>query len=86
MKKLFNTIIALLAIAGCAMAQEITLQPSGTELIVNANNLTSMTALQFNLELPEGVTLADVDATLGSATDGHTLCIETLDKIGRAHV
>ena len=51
-----------------------------TELVVNANGVSSMTALQFNLELPEGVSLADVDSTMGEATDGHTLCVETLDN------
>lgn len=70
--------VALLAIAGSTMAQELTLQQSGTELVVNANGLTAMTALQFNLELPDGVTITDSDATTGDATDGHTLCIETL--------
>ena len=39
-----------------------------------------MTALQFNLRLPEGVTIDTSNAALGSATDGHTLCIETLDN------
>ena len=39
-----------------------------------------MTALQFNLRLPEGVTIDTSNAALGSATDGHTICIETLDN------
>ncbi len=78
MKKLL--IIALAAISCNLAAQELRLQPSGTELVVNANGVSGMTALQFNLELPEGVTLADVDATMGEATGSHTLCIETLDN------
>jgi len=73
-----QALVALLAIAGSTMAQELTLQPSGTELVVNANGLTAMTALQFNLELPEGATVASDDATMGEATDSHTLCVETL--------
>ena len=72
--------IALAAISCSLAAQELTLQPSGTELVVNANGVSSMTALQFNLELPEGVTLADVDASMGEATVSHTLCVETLDN------
>ena len=55
------------------------MQPSGTELVVNANVVSSMTALQFNLELPNGTSITN-DATLGTATDEHTLCIETLDN------
>ncbi len=39
-----------------------------------------MTALQFNLSLPEGVTIQGNNATIGEATDGHTLCIETLEN------
>ena len=39
-----------------------------------------MTALQFNLTLPEGMAVNTNSATLGTATDGHTLCIETLDN------
>ena len=69
-----------LAVISCSLAaQELTLQASGTELVVNANGLTAMTAMQFNLELPEGSTITN-DATMGEATDGHTLCIETLDN------
>ena len=51
-----------------------------TDLVVNLTDGTSMTALQFNLSLPEGMTLAEGDATLGTATNGHTLNVETLDN------
>lgn len=51
-----------------------------TELVVNLTGGTSMTALQFNLALPEGMTLAESDVTLGAATNGHTLNVETLDN------
>lgn len=76
MKKLLTMVLA--AVSCSLAAQELTLQSSGAELIVNASRLTAMTALQFNLELPEGVTIADSDATMGEATDGHTVCMETL--------
>ena len=49
-----------------------------TELVVNLSEGTSMTALQFNLALPEGMTLAESDVTLGAATKGHTLSMQTL--------
>ena len=77
MKKIMTIVLA--AISYSLAAQELTLQPSGTELVVNANVVSSMTALQFNLELPNGTSITN-DATLGSATDGHTFCIETLDN------
>lgn len=51
-----------------------------TELVVNLTGGTSMTALQFNLALPEGMTLAESDVILGAATNGHTLNVETLDN------
>ena len=75
-----------LAVISCSLAaQELTLQASGTELVVNANGLTAMTAMQFNLELPEGSTITN-NATMGEATDGHTLCIETLDNGDRLFI
>ena len=75
-----------LAVISCSLAaQELTLQASGTKLVVNANGLTAMTAMQFNLELPEGSTITN-DATMGEATDGHTLCIETLDNGDRLFI
>lgn len=51
-----------------------------TELVISLAQGTAMTALQFNLSLPEGVTLADGEATLGSAANGHTLSVQTLDN------
>lgn len=49
-------------------------------LTVNLSGATAMTALQFNLALPEGVTLTNNNATQGAATNGHTLAVETLDN------
>ena len=78
MKRLQLTVIALAAIVASAMGQALRVQFSNSDFIITGNNLTAMTALQFNLKLPEGVTIDTTNATLGSATDGHTLCIETL--------
>ena len=83
MKKLFT--IALAAISCSLAAQELTLQPSGTELVVNANGVSSMTALQFNLELPDGTSITN-DATMGEATASHTLSMETLDNGDRLFI
>ena len=53
-----------------------------TQLVVSLAEGTSMTALQFNLSLPEGVSLKDnsdtYGTTLGEATDGHTLSVQPL--------
>lgn len=51
-----------------------------TELVVSLTEGTSMTALQFNLALPEGMTMAERDVTLGAATNGHTLSVQNLDN------
>ena len=51
-----------------------------TELVVSLNLVegNTMTALQFNLALPEGITMSESYVTLGTATNGHTLNVETL--------
>ena len=51
-----------------------------TEMVINLTGGTTMTALQFNLQLPEVVTAAKGNATLGDATNGHTLSIQTLNS------
>ena len=77
---------ALSVIAVCAMGQTLGVQPieakagEQTTLAVSLSGATAMTALQFNLALPEGVTLAGDEATKGAATNGHTLDVETLDN------
>ena len=92
MKKLILIIIALLTIAGCAMAQNLTVQgveaKAGEQatLTVSVAGATAMTALQFNLDLPEGVNLSESNATMGAATDGHTLSVQTLDNGDRMFV
>ena len=50
------------------------------ELVVSTMGIAGMTALQFNLALPEGVAIAEGSATLGAATNGHTLSVQTLDN------
>lgn len=86
MKRLFTMIVALAAIIAYASAQTLSVQPievqvgKQTELVVNLTGGSRMTALQFNLKLPEGVTAETSSITLGSATDGHTLSVQTLDN------
>ncbi len=81
---LFNIFFALVSLS--AMGQTLSVQPieakAGEQatLAVSLSGATAMTALQFNLALPEGVTLAGNEATQGAATNGHTLDVETLDN------
>ena len=73
-----------------ATAQTLSVTPLEVEtggkaaLVVSLTGGTSMTALQFNLSLPEGMTLTTsggtYGTTLGTATDGHTLDVETLSN------
>ena len=66
-----------------AMAQSLTVADITTEagqettITVAIEGAAEMTALQFNLSLPEGFTLAG-DITLGSAAQGHTLSVSPL--------
>lgn len=66
-----------------AMAQSLSVATieatPGTEttITVNIAGAAEMTALQCNLQLPEGLTLAG-DITLGDAAKGHTLSTSTL--------
>jgi hypothetical protein len=80
----------LTIVVGSMNAQSLSIQDievqSGAqaEFVVSLTGGTAATALQFNLKLPEDVTFAqnggNYGAILGSATDGHTLNVETLDS------
>ena len=78
MKKLLTLAFALISLG--ATAQNLTFEVQANEAKISLTGATEMTALQFNLKLPKGVSVDTNNATLGSATDGHTLCIETLDN------
>ena len=79
-KRIQTILFALAAIVGSANAQNLSFKVKANEATMNISGATGMTALQFCLQLPVGVTIDTSNATLGSATDGHTLCIETLDN------
>lgn len=79
-KRIQTILFALAAIVGSANAQNLSFEVKANEATMNISDATDMTALQFCLQLPAGVTIDTSNATLGSATDGHTLCIETLDN------
>ena len=78
MKKLLTFAFALMSFG--ATAQNLSFEVKANEATVNISGATGMTALQFCLQVPAGVTIDTSNATLGSATDGHTLCMETLDN------
>lgn len=84
MKQRILSIFAMLSlIVSGAMAQSLTVADITTEagqettITVAIEGAAEMTALQFNLSLPEGFTLAG-DITLGSAAQGHTMSISPL--------
>lgn len=86
-KKLFTLLTATWLLLSTSMnAQTLSVQPivaqtgGQMEVVVNLTGATTMTALQFNLQLPVGVTATAGSTTLGAVTDGHTLSVETLDS------
>lgn len=84
-------IILLALTSTCAMGQTLTVAPieatagEDTELSVSISG-QSATALQFNLRLPEGVTLSESEVTKGAAAVGHTLNVVPLDNGDRLFI
>ena len=88
MKRIINLIAAFLLVASAATAQRLSVANidatpgSNTTIAVNISGATTMTALQFNLSLPAGVTLANnggnYGISLGSSAGGHTLSVQPL--------
>ena len=88
-QRIIQTIVALVAIASSAMAQTLSITSieanvgEQAELVVSASSMGNMTALQFNLALPQNVTLNESSITKGEAASGHTLSIQTLGNGNR---
>ena len=86
--RILQTIVALVAIAGSAAAQTLSIAPveinmgEQPELVVTASGMSNVTALQFNLVLPTGFTLDKDAITKGEAVSGHTLTVQTLEHGG----
>ncbi|MBR6063386.1 MAG: hypothetical protein IKP54_04450 [Bacteroidales bacterium] len=83
MKRIIYSILLALAsfsATGQTLSVESIEVEAGGEatLVVSVSGLAS-TALQFNLNLPEGVTLVGSNQ-LGDATNNHTLSVQTLDN------
>ncbi len=85
-QRILQTIVALLAIVSSATAQTLSIASveakagEQAELVVSGSGMTGVTALQFNLALPQGVTLNESAITKGEAASGHTLSVQTLDN------
>ena len=91
-KRIYTTFIVLIALFGKAMGQALNVLPievkSGkqTEMVIEVEGLSNMTALQFNLFLPQGVSLDETNITKGEAVDGHKLMLRPLPGGGRMFV
>ena len=85
-QRILQTIVALLAIAGDATAQTLSVASieatagGQAELEVSASGMAGVTALQFNLALPQGITLNESAIMKGEAVSGHTLSVQTMDS------
>ena len=85
-RRILQTIVALLAIVGGATAQTLSVASveattgGQAELVVSGNDMDmyGVTALQFNLALPQGVTLNESAIAKGNAVSGHTLSVQTI--------
>ena len=87
---LFNTIFAL---SVCNLtAQTLSIAPAEaetggkTELVVSGSQMAAMTALQFDLTLPDGVTLDETNIVKESGASSHELAIRTLADGSRLFV
>ncbi len=91
-RRILQTIVALLAIVSSATAQTLSVASieaqtgEQAELVVSASGMSNVTALQFNLALPQGVTLNENAITKGSAVSSHELKVETLANGDRLFV
>ena len=83
-QRILHIWLALVAMVGSVSAQTLSVQPievqtgEQTEVVVSLTGATAMTALQFNLQLPTGVTATKDGITLGAATDGHAISVKPL--------
>ena len=91
-QRITATIIALMAIVISAMSQTIGVEPIEMEagaqatLSVSVSGLSDVTALQFNLQLPDGFVLDESAVEKLSAASGHELAIRPLANGSRLFV
>ena len=82
-----NTIFALTALAVSANAQTLSVQSieaeteSQANIVVNISGVeANTTALQFNLAMPDGVTLNETGISIGTAASNHGYEVRSLDS------
>ena len=91
-QRIIQTIVALVTIVSGATAQtfrvaSVEAKPGEqTELVISASGMSNVTALQFNLALPEGTILNESAITKGLAVSDHTLSVQTIDNGNRLFV
>ena len=91
-QRMIQTIFALVAIVNSAMAQTLSVASveakagEQTELVISASGMSDVTALQFNLALPEGVILDESAIMKGETVSDHTLSVQTMDNGNRLFV
>lgn len=74
----------LLLVSTRVNAQNFSIRPlevqadAPAEMVVNIEGATAMTALQFNLHLPDDLTVNTSAAAVGRAANGHTLDVRKL--------
>ena len=85
-QRIIQTIFALVAIVSSATAQTLSVESveakpgEQTELVISARGMSDVTALQFNLALPEGVILDESAIMKGETVSDHTLSVQTMDN------
>ena len=81
-RRILQTIVALLSIASGATAQTLSVASveattgGQAELVVSANDMAGVTAIQFNLALPQGFTLNE--SAITDVSSIHTLSVQTM--------
>ena len=85
-QRIIQTIVALMTIVGSATAQTLSIESieaevsEQAELVVSATGMSNVTAVQFNLALPEGVMLSVSSIVNGEAASAHTLSVQKIDN------
>lgn len=85
-QRILLTIVALMTIVGNATAQTLSIESieaevsEQAELVVSASGMSNVTALQFNLALPEEVSPNLSGIVNGEAASSHTLSVQKIDN------
>lgn len=84
--RIYIVIVGLLALIGGANAQTLSVETvegkvgEKTTMTVSLTDVAAATALQFNLSLPENVTINESGCALGNAATNHTLSVNKMDN------